>query len=51
MTTLIVKMVKSYDQIFGGSSLQLFFSFFLVFSFDKKNFCCKTKEYIVMLWK
>jgi hypothetical protein len=41
MTTLIVKMVKSYDQIFGGSSLQFFFFFFLVFSFavKKKLYC------------
>jgi len=31
LTTLIVKMVKSCDQIFGGGSLQFFF--FLFFSF------------------
>jgi hypothetical protein len=31
LTTLIVKMVKSCDQIFGGGSLQFLFSLLLIF--------------------
>jgi hypothetical protein len=33
LTTLIVKMVKSCGQIFGGGSLQFLFSLLLVFLF------------------
>jgi hypothetical protein len=31
LTTLIIKMVKSCGQIFGGGSLQFLFSLFLAF--------------------
>jgi hypothetical protein len=33
LTTLIIKMVKSCGQIFGGGSLQFLFSLLLVFLF------------------
>jgi hypothetical protein len=46
-------MVKSCNQIFGGGSLQLFFSLlFVFFCFGKtKKNCYQKKKYIVMPWE